>query len=80
MVNAFNLDNYEFPEGTELKVFIDGELIDTVMITGEPQKGQTIESPAITKHLGDLKVLDVSFIGTMVMVTTEPMLKRRELI
>ena len=79
MVNQFNLNNYDFPDGTELKVFIDGELIDSVMITGEPQKGQTIESPAITKHLQDLNVLDVSFVGTMVMVTTEPMIKRREL-
>jgi len=79
MVNQFNLNNYDFPDGTELKVFIDGELIDSVMITGEPQKGQTIESSAITKHLQDLNVLDVSFVGTMVMVTTEPMIKRREL-
>ncbi len=79
-MNSFNLAHYDFPDGTELKIFVDGELVDTIMVSGEPQKGQTIESPAITKALEEREVLDVSFVGTMVMVITEPLSTTRELI
>jgi hypothetical protein len=70
-MHPLSFDDFDFGPGTELKVFIDGTLIDTVTIPEQaPAVGDTIESPAITAALGDRPINDVSFIGTMVMVTT----------
>jgi len=64
-------EDLNFGPGTELKVFVDGTLIDTVRVPEqEPAMGTSLESPAITEALGDRPISDVSFIGTMVMVTT----------
>ena len=70
-MHSLSFDDLDFGPGTELKVFIDGTLIDTVTIPEqEPALGSSLESPAITAALGDNQINDVSFIGTMVMVTT----------
>jgi len=70
-MHSLSFDDLDFGPGTELKIFIDGTLIDTVRVPEqEPAMGSSIESPAITEALGDNHITDVSFIGTMVMVTT----------
>jgi hypothetical protein len=70
-MHSLSYDQLDFGAGTELKIFIDGTLIDTVTIPEqEPAMGTSITSPAITAALGDNQINDVSFIGTMVMVTT----------
>jgi hypothetical protein len=70
-MHSLSYDELDFGPGTELKVFIDGTLIDTVTVPEqEPARGSSLESPAITEALGDRPINDVSFIGTMVMVTT----------
>ena len=70
-MHSLSFDDFDFGPGTELKVFIDGTLIDTVTIPEQaPAVGDTIATPAITAALGNNPITDVSFIGTMVMVTT----------
>ena len=70
-MHSLSFDDLDFGPGTELKIFIDGTLIDTIRIPEqEPAMGTSLTSPAITEALGDNQINDVSFIGTMVMVTT----------
>ncbi len=70
-MHSLSFADLDFGPGTELKVFIDGTLIDTVTVPEqEPAVGTSITSPAITEALGDNQINDVSFIGTMIMVTT----------
>ena len=55
----------------QLQVFINGEFVGMVFHPSEPEVGQTIEDPIITALLGDREVTNVSFVGNMVMITTE---------
>ena len=56
---------------TELQVHIDGEFLCTIPHSSDPKEGQTIEDPRITEALGELEVLDISFMGNMVFIKTE---------
>ncbi len=58
-------------ENSMLQIFIDGQLVDTILRTIAPEEGQTFESPAITEALGGREIANISFVGTMVMITTE---------
>ena len=58
-------------DNSTLKVFIDGEFVDTIFRIDVPEVGQEFGSLAITKALGDREIANISFVGTMVMITTE---------
>lgn len=68
---SINLDEIPFLGDVDLKVFIDGQLVDTLMATNGPEAGQILQSEAISAALEGREVMNVSFVGTMVMVSTE---------
>ena len=70
-MHSLSFEDLGFRGGAELKVFIDGALVDTVQVPHEPYPGQKIESPLITEALGERDLANVSFVGTMIMVTTQ---------
>jgi len=72
------LEDIPFLGDVDLKVFVDGELVDTLMVTSEPEEGQKLESEAISAALEGREVTNVSFVGTMIMVSTEPAVAERE--
>lgn len=67
----FQIENVSYYSGAVLKVFIDGELVDTFEVPKEPQEGDTLETPAVTAALQNRDITNVAFVGTMVLVTTQ---------
>ena len=53
-----------------LQIFVDGEFVDTIFHDEIPAEGQTFESEAVTKVLGDREIDNISFVGTTVFITT----------
>ena len=62
--------NWDHFSGRPMSVFVDGELVDTIYITGDTYLGDSFEqTPAMEKAIGDREVKDVTFVGSMIMVT-----------
>jgi hypothetical protein len=59
-------------ENSQLKVFVNGEFVDTIFRDHAPEEGQTFESEAVTAALGGREIETMNFVGTMVMITTTP--------
>jgi len=55
-----------------MKVFIDGELVDTIVTDEHPHEGMELESDAITRALEGRRVINTFFAGRAVNVQTEP--------
>ncbi len=52
-------------------VYIDGKKVDTVITLGPPEEGTELESFEITRALEGRRVVNISFSGSVVFVTTE---------
>ena len=67
------LDDIPFLGNMDVKVFVDGELVDTIPAMGAPEPGETFDTPALAAALEGREVRDDSCVGTMLMVSTEPL-------
>jgi hypothetical protein len=72
MITYFSLDTLSHFGGCSLKIFVDGELIDTFDVPKEPKPGDEITTPLLNAALKGREITDVSFVGTMVIVTSRP--------
>lgn len=69
-MSLFQFDGIQFYGGQDLKIFIDGKLIDIVQVSEEIQVGDGIETPAISAALEGREVVTSSSVGTMIIVST----------
>ena len=58
-------------ESIEVNIYIDGKKVDCLTTSAPLEEGMKLESEAITLALQGRKVINISFSGTMVNVSTE---------
>jgi hypothetical protein len=70
--DAENLAKASKPGATKVDVFVDGEKVDELFTEGPLREGMQLESDMISHALEGRRVVNISFSGNMVTVSTEP--------